>query len=145
MGRIRLHVALDCSAYSLETFILDNVRPGSTIASDSWKSYNFIQQAHCFHEEINLRASFIDNESLYGDNLVTSLIKRIIRGTFHGRFEPKYLQNYLDEYVFRFNRRKSKSIGKKFMSLVQQVVKSAKVTYSEIMWDMDPISEYYAT
>ena len=76
---------------------------------------------------------------------MTSLIKRIIRGTFHGRFEPKYLQNYLDEYVFRFNRRKSNNIGKKFMRLVQQVVKSAKITYSEIMWDMDPISEYYAT
>jgi hypothetical protein len=43
MGRIRLHVALDCSAYSLETFILDNVEAGSTIATDSWKSYNFIE------------------------------------------------------------------------------------------------------
>ncbi len=38
-----------------------------------------------------------------------------------------------------------KSIGKKFMRMVQQVVKSAKITYSDIMWDMDPISEYYAT
>ena len=57
----------------------------------------------------------------------------------------KMSQNYLDEYVFRFNRRKSKSVGKKFMRLVQQVVKSAKITYSEIMWDMDPISEYYLT
>jgi hypothetical protein len=62
-----------------------------------------------------------------------------------GRFEPKYLQNYLDEYVFRFNRRKSKSIGKKFMRMIQQVVKSPKVTNSEIIWDLGPISEYYAT
>jgi hypothetical protein len=57
----------------------------------------------------------------------------------------KYLQNYLDEYVFRFNRRKSKFIGKKFMRIVQQVVKSVKVTYREIKWDIDPIFEYYAT
>ena len=145
MGRIRLHVALDCSAYSLETFILDNVESGSTIATDSWKSYNFIEDVQCAHEKINLTTSSKDNQILYGVHLVTSLIKRIIRGTFHGRFEPKYLQNYLDEYVFRFNRRKSKNIGKKFMRLVQQVVKSAKITYSEIMWDMDPISEYHAT
>jgi hypothetical protein len=47
--------------------------------------------------------------------------------------------------VFRFNRRNSKFIGKKFMRLVQQVVQSVKVTYREIKWDMDPISEYYAT
>jgi len=56
---------------------------------------------------------------------VPSLIKRLIPGTFHGRFESKYLQNYLDDYVFRFNRRKSKSIGNKCMRMVQQVVKSA--------------------
>ena len=52
---------------------------------------------------------------------------------------------YLDEFVFRFNRRKSKSIGKKFMRIVQQVVKSAKITYKEIQWDMYPISEYFLT
>ena len=144
MGRIRLHVALDCSAYSLETFILHNVEPGSTIATDSWKSYNFIENAKWAHEKTNQSRSK-DNENLYGVHLVTSLVKRLIRGTFQGRFEPKYLQNYLDEYVFRFNRRKSKSIGKKFMRIVQQAVKSAKVTYKDISWDIDPISEFYAT
>ena len=76
---------------------------------------------------------------------VESLYKMFSVGIIQRRFEPKYLQNYLDEYVFRFNRRKSKSIGKKFMRIVQQAVKSAKVTYEEIKWDIDPISEYYAT
>jgi len=144
MGRIRMHVALDCSAYSLETFILDNVEPGSTVATDSWQGYNFIEDAYCAHEKLNQTESE-DYENLYGVHLVTSLVKRLIRGTFQGRFEPKYLQNYLDEFVFRFNRRKSKSIGKKFMRIVQQAVKSTKITYSEITWDMDPISEYFAT
>jgi len=144
MGRIRLHVALDCSAYSLETFILDNIELGSTIITDSWYSYNFIEDTQYIHKKSN-QSSSQTRGNLYGVHLVTSLIKRLIRGTFHGRFEPKYLQNYLDEYAFRFNRRKSKSVGKKFMRLVQQVVISTKITYSEIMWDMDPISEYYAT
>jgi hypothetical protein len=31
------------------------------------------------------------------------------------------------------------------MRIVQQVVKSIKVTYGEIKWDIDPISEYFAT
>jgi hypothetical protein len=104
----------------------------------------FFEDAKCVHEKSN-QISCKANESLYRVHLVTSLIKRLIRGTFHGRFEPKYLQNYLDEYVFRFNRRKSKSIGKKFMRMVQQIVKSTKVTYSQIMWDMDPISEHFVT
>ena len=144
MGRIRLHITLDCSAFSLETFILDNIESGSTIATDSLRSYNFIDNRHYVHEKTN-QSSTKDYESLYGAHLVTSLIKRLIRGTYQGRFEPKYLQNYLDEYVFRFNRRKSKYIGKKFMRIVQQVVKSAKITYKQIKWDFDPLSEYYAT
>jgi len=144
MGRIRLHVTLDCSEFSLETFILDNIESGSTIATDSWKSYNFIEDDQWVHDKSKL-ASAKDNENLYGVHLVTSLVKRLIRGTFQGRFEPKYLQNYLDEFVFRFNRRKSKSIGKKFMRIVQQAVKSNKITNSAITWDLDPISEYFAT
>jgi transposase-like protein len=144
MGRIRLHVTLDCSAYSLETFTLHNIEPGSIIVTDSWRSYNFIDNDQYVHEKTN-QSSSKNNESLYGVHLVTSLVKRLIRGTFQGRFEPKYLQNYLDEYVFRFNRRKSKSIGKKFMRIVQQVVQSVKVTYKDISWDIDPISEYYTT
>jgi len=31
------------------------------------------------------------------------------------------------------------------MRIVQQVVQSTKITYSEIPWDIDPISEYFAT
>ena len=142
MDRIRLHVTLDCSAYSLETFILANIAPGSMIATDSWRSYDFFDNNQCVHGKTK-QSSSKESESLYGAHLAASLIKRLIRGTYHGRFEPRYLQRYLDEYVFRFKRRKSKSIGKKFMRIVQQAVKSAKVTYEKIKWDIDPISEYF--
>jgi ISXO2-like transposase domain len=144
MGRIRLHVALDCSGYSLETFIDDNIEPGATIATDKWQGYNIIDKEQHRHEKTNQSKSD-DYENLYGVHLVTTLIKRLIRGTYHGRLEPKYLQNYLDEYAFRFNRRKSKNIGKKFMRIVQQVVRSRKITWPSIQWDMDPISEYFLT
>jgi len=142
MGRIRLHVALDCSGYSLETFILDNIAPGSTIVTDKWPGYQIIDKEQYAHDPTNQSKVGI-SANLYGVHLVTTLIKRLIRGTFQGRFEPKYLQNYLDEYVFRFNRRKSKNIGKKFMRIVQQVVNSSKITWKKIQWDMDPISEYF--
>jgi hypothetical protein len=69
MGRIRLQVALDCSAYSLETFVLHNVESGSKIATDSWESYNFIDNAQWAHEKSN-QSSSKDNESLYGVHLV---------------------------------------------------------------------------
>jgi len=131
MGRIRLHVTLDCSVFSLETFIIHNIEPGATIVTDSWRSYPFIDKEQYRHQ-ISNQSETGNRENLYGVHLFTSLIKRLIRCSYHGRFELKCLQNYLDECVFRFNHRKSKSIGKKFMCIVQQAVKSAKVTYTSI-------------
>jgi hypothetical protein len=45
MGRIRLHAAMDFSAYSLETYILDSIAPGTMIATDllSRKVANFFK------------------------------------------------------------------------------------------------------
>ena len=122
---------------------MHNIEPGSLIATDSWRSYDRILNEQYSHDKT--QGTTKTNEKLYGVHLVASLVKRLIRGTYQGRFEPKYLQNYLDEYVFRFNRRKSKSIGKIFMRIVQLVVQSAKVNYKDIPWDIDPISEYFAT
>ncbi|MFZ0133583.1 MAG: IS1595 family transposase [Desulfobacterales bacterium] len=143
MGRIRLHFALDCSAYSLETFIIDNIEPGATIATDDWEGYHCIDKERYGHETKNQSKS-TSFWNLYGVHLMTTLVKRLFRGTFHGRFEPKYLQNYLDEYAFRFNRRKSRNIGKKFMRIVHQAMKTPRIIWPAINWDLDPLSESFA-
>ena len=143
IGCIRLQVILDYSAFSLETFINENIQPGSIVATDSWASYSSIINEQC-HMQTNQSKTNKKQDSLYGVHLVTTLVKRLIRGTYQGRFDPKYLQNYLDEYVFRFNRRNSKYIGKKFMRIVQQVVKSSKIKCNQIKWDIDPISEFFS-
>ena len=75
---------------------------------------------------------------------MASLVKRLSRGTLQGRFEPKYLQNYLNEYVFRFNRRKSKSIVIKIMRIVQQAITSCNVINKDIQFDLDPLSEHFS-
>ncbi len=89
MGRIRLHVTLDCSAYSLETFILGNIEPGSIIATDSWESYNFIDNEQYAHERTK-QSSTKENESLYGAHLSTEepLAKRSLT-------DPENLSGFL--------------------------------------------------
>ena len=82
--------------------------------------------------------------TITGAHLIASLFKQLIQGTFQGCFEPKYLQNYLDEYVFRFNCRKCKYVGKKFMCIVEQVVRSVKIKCNQIQWKIDPISEFFS-
>jgi len=72
MGRIRLHIALDCSAYSLETFIICNIEDGTTIVSDSWRSYQFIDKEQ-YRLEITNQSKATNRENLYGVHLVSIL------------------------------------------------------------------------
>jgi transposase-like protein len=139
LGRIRLKVIPSCSSASLVTFINDTVEAGSTVYTDGWKGYYGLDGTH--YQVFQNRASSKDSV-LPGVHLIASLVKRMIIGTHHGRFDPHYLQHYLDEYVFRFNRRNSKSIGKKFMRIVQQVVSSTKITFSHLINGANSSFEY---
>jgi len=137
-GRIRLQVVPDCSGDVLEQFVCSNVVPGSRVVSDGWKGYNFLSQGNYTYHKII--ASKINDKSsvLPGVHRIASLVKRLILGTFQGRFGPEHLQSYLDEYVFRFNRRTSRNIGKKFMRIAQQVTSSTKVIYKQIVNGASP-------
>ena len=144
IGRVRLQVSLDCSAYSLETFINHNIETGSMVVTDKLNSYRPALNQEYHHIPVEPAHQRGPESGLYGVHLIASLVKRLIRGTFQGRLEPKYLQNYLDEYVFRFNRRKSRSIGKKFMRIVQQVIKSCNIRKKDIQFDLDSFSRYFS-
>jgi transposase-like protein len=132
LGRIRLQVIPNCSGDVLEQFISANITPGSLVVTDGWKGYSFLDKSQYSHHRI--LASRIDEKDsiLPGVHLVTSLVKRLMLGTFQGRFGPEHLQSYLDEFVFRFNRRKSRNVGKKFMRIAQQVMTSSKIIYQKI-------------
>jgi transposase-like protein len=136
IGRIRLQVIDDCSSESLTPFIEQNVEEGSQVITDGWKGYDGLDQSRYDHHQVFLSKSADKYSALSGVHLIASLVKRLVIGTFQGRFEPKYLQNYLDEYVFRFNRRTSKSVGKKFMRIVQQVASSVKLTCRQIKMEI---------
>jgi hypothetical protein len=64
---------------------------------------------------------------------VISLLKRWLIGTHQGAVSHKHLDYYLDEFTFRFNRRRSKSRGKLFFRLAQQIVTVDPVTYYRIV------------
>lgn len=123
LGRLRMQVIDDCSSAQLLPFVKANVIPDSHIATDGWKGYNGLEKDFVHHRVLSAQN---DNKEsvLPGVHLVISLVKRVILGTFQGRFEPEYLQRYLDEYVFRFNRRTSRSPGKRFWRIMQQAVSS---------------------
>jgi transposase-like protein len=140
LGRIRLQVVPDYSGDVLEQCVTTNVLPGSTITSDGWKGYSFLDDSSYSHNQVVAAHTTKKESVLPGVHLVASLVKRLILGTFQGRFDPKHLQSYLDEYVFRFNRRKSRNIGKKFMRITEQVTSSTQMTYKQIKAGTTPFS-----
>jgi len=133
LGRVRIEVIPDCSSEFLNPFIEKNIQPGSHVVTDGWKGYDSIDETIYEHHRVYVNKSSSKDSVLPGVHLVASLVKRLILGTFQGRFEPRYLQKYLDEYVFRFNRRRSLRVGKKFMRIIQQVAVSGKLTLRQII------------
>ncbi len=135
IGRIRLKVIPDCSADSLLPFIDDNIEAGSEVVTDGWKGYESLDENTFHHHQVFQNKADDKDSVLSGVHLVASLVKRMMLGTHQGRFDPQYLQNYLDEYVFRFNRRTSNFVGKKFMRIAQQVISSTRITWQQIKTD----------
>ena len=133
LGRLRLQLIDDCSSGQLVPFVVDNVSPGSVVMTDGWKGYNEIGSCGYTHRQIVSSKAANKESVLAGSHLVISLIKRLVLGTFQGRFEKRYLQRYLDEYVFRFNRRTTTVVGKRFYRIAQQVVLSGPLPLKDIL------------
>lgn len=132
LGRVRIQVIEDCSSEQLLPFLKSNALSGSLISTDGWKGYNGLEKERFTHHKV-LSSHAENKESvLPGVHLVISLVRRVILGTFQGRFDAPYLQRYLDEYVFRFNRRTSRSVGKKFWRIMQQAAQASPITNSQL-------------
>ncbi len=120
IGRVRLRHVPDFSAESLVPFVETSVAPGSAVRTDGWQGYAPLGSKGYRH-----RVKVIGQDRTRATRLfpsvhrVIALLKRWLVGTHHGRVELKHLQGYLDEFAFRFNRRKSRPVGKIFFRLVQ--------------------------
>ena len=133
LGRIRLQMADDCSFSSIDQFMNQNINQKSHVITDGWSSYKPVQKKGYDHQRCVQAEAKDKNSVLPGIHLVCSLFKRLMLGTFHGRCDRKHLQPYLDEYVFRFNRRTTKHVGKRFLRIVEQATVTAPKTYRMIV------------
>lgn len=104
-GRLRLHVALDRSAKSLEGFVLESVQPGTHITTDDWPSYAQLTKKGYRLTQVAQRGDpDIAEKHLPLIHLVFGNLKTWLNGVHHG-VSPQHLQTYLNEFTFRFNRR----------------------------------------
>jgi transposase-like protein len=116
IGRVRFKCITEASGEQLIQFIEEAIEQESTIVTDSWSGYSFLNNSENYNHEIKIISGSGKeaHELLPHVHLVDSLVKRWINGTHQGSISPKYLSYYLDEYAFRFNRKLSTYRGSCF-------------------------------
>jgi transposase-like protein len=131
IGRIRMRRIPDASRDSLHGFIKEAIESGSTVRTDGWNAY--LSMNGYVHDQ-QIQQHQTEGEHLLPHvHQVVSLLKRWLLGTHQGAIGHDYLDYYLDEFTFRFNRRTSKSRGKLFYRLLQQVVQVDPAPYHSII------------
>lgn len=134
VGRIRLRQVPDASGSSLVGFIANCVEKGATVHTDDWNGYHGVQAAGYAHRVTTIGGDSERALKFFPHvHLVASLLKRWLGATHQGRVQKVHLQGYLDEYAFRFNRRRSKYVGKIFQRLIEQMVIHKAEPYGEIV------------
>jgi transposase-like protein len=129
LGQVKMRVITSANSENLIRFVKDNVEVGSEVITDERSAYSRLMEHGYVHNVMRVRP---DQEVLPNVHLIISLLKRWLLGTYQGAVNKKRLEYYLDEYTFRFNRRKSSSLGKLFLQLMEQAVVTEPVTRSRL-------------
>ena len=131
IGRIRMRRIPDTSRDSLHGFIKEAIESGTTARMDGLNAY--LSMEGYVHDRQIQRHQVEGEHLLPHVHQVVSLLKRWLLGTHQGAIGHDYLDYYLDKLTFRFNRRTSRSCGKLFYRLLQQVVQVDPVPYHSII------------
>ena len=132
LGRVRIAIIPDASHRSLKRFILTNVEVGSHLITDGWKSYIKMKALGYEHTAIDENTAMDPDNLTPNIHIMASLIKRWLLGTHQNYAQKSHLEYYLDEFTFRHNRRKSKSRGLLFETLIKQAVIHKPIIRSEL-------------
>jgi transposase-like protein len=133
-GRVRLEHGTSLKEGDIGDFIRRNVDPTAIVTTDSLGSYSERTVAPRSHNRINLtKLNLKVSDPLHRCHRVANLLKRWLLGTYHGAASRKHLNAYLDEYAFRFNRRKTRGVGRIAARLIEQVITVPPITYRTIV------------
>ena len=131
-GRARLAAARDASAKSIGPFVARAVDRSAGIKTDGWHGYSRRALGGRSHTAIR-GANPKRNDPVFMCHIVSALLKRWWLGTFHGSMSVKHMPAYLEDFTFRFNRRKTRGIGRITARLLHLAVSCAPITRAQIV------------
>lgn len=129
-SRVRLSHIRDTTSKRLQSFVRENVKPGSRLLTDSWAAYRGLRHDYT-HEVVNHAKEYVRGTvHTQGIENFWSLLKRTVKGTYVA-VEPFHLGRYLSEQAFRFNERKDNDAGRFRKALAGIVGK--RLTYKDLI------------
>lgn len=104
-GQIRAKVAPDVTADELESFMMSNIKEGSTLMTDGAKAYKRVANVYDVQSVDHSKREYVKgNRHVNTIETWISHIKSSIRGTYKV-ISKQHLQAYLDAFVFHYNNR----------------------------------------
>ena len=140
-GRVRLVHAENNDEATLKRFADRYVAIDATIRTDGLASYNARSLGKRQHDmRVQTPAQRRNKDALQGVHWTVSLLKRWLLGTHAGAVNEKHLQSYLDEFAFRYNRRKTKGVGRIAARTIERLVATPVLTMRQIIDEAKPCS-----
>lgn len=126
----RVKVLRNVRQYGIRKNVIENVEQGSTIYSDSLRSYRNLGNDGFIHEFIDHSEAYVrGNVHTNGLENFWSLFKRSLKGTYVS-VEPFHLQAYADEQAFRYNNRKVTD-AERFVEVASQIA-GRRITWADL-------------
>lgn len=129
-GTVRMEAVTNTTARTVRKIVRDNVRIGTYVLTDEYRSYNRLEQDGYTHGRIIHSAGEYANGEIHTNTIegVWSHLKRGIDGVYH-HVSPKHLQKYCKEYEYRYNTRTLKDFDRFTDSLT---LTNQRLTYTQL-------------
>ena len=133
-GRVRLAHAENNDAATLKVLVSGQVAEDASVVTDGHAGYNAKSLETRPHEAVvQTKAERRENDAVQSCHWTISLLKRWLLGTHAGGVRAKHLQAYLDEFAFRYNRRKTKGVGRIAARVFENLVVHGPRTMRQII------------
>jgi transposase-like protein len=142
-GRVRMAQAENNDAETLKRFADAEIEREASVTTDGHAGYNATSLGDRHHDAVvQTKAERAEADALQRSHWVVSQLKRWLFGTHGSAVSAKYLQAYLDEYVFRYNRRRTKGVGRIAARTIAQLVVHAPLTMRQIVKETTPFPRF---
>jgi transposase-like protein len=130
-GEVRAEPIPNLSSRTLQNYVRANAREGATVVTDSFRSYNGLNDAYT-HITVNHSVGEYVRDQAHTNGIESfwALLKRGHYGIFH-HMSAKHLHRYVNEFAFHHNTAQSGTM--KFIDMTITRMVGKRLTYKDLI------------